>query len=164
MNRRTLSLAVCGTVLAIAGACTDASAPRVASDLVGRWVTDPVDLSPNGWYETRLSFGSDGSYVFEVRDYGFYPGQTRDILSAYTVIEGTYRVDGDSIHRTARRETTWDSFYGMSSAPTVRAIDPSNYFLNTSSKYTIVGSRLILDYYTYPADAPVETRMVLNKR
>ena len=166
MNRRTLPLALVGALFAVATACSDTSAPVFSgpADLVGEWVTAPMDLSPNGWYDIRMTYGYDGSYVFEARDYGIYPGQARDFLSAYTRLEGSYRVDGDSIFRSARRQTTWDSFYGLTSAPVVRDIAPNDHFINWSSKYTIVGSRLILDYYSYPADAPVATRMVLNKR
>ena len=166
MNRRSLPLALSGVLFALVAGCRDTTAPGFSApaDLVGEWATAPMDLSPNGWYEIRMTYGSDGAYTFEARDYGIYPGQARDFLSAYSRLEGSYRVEGDSIHRMARRETTWDSFYGLSSAPVVRDIAPNDYFINWSSKYMIVGSRLILDYYSYPADAPVATRMVLNKR
>ena len=152
---------VCAFSLGALGGCRDTTSPS-SSSIVGSWATAPEDLQPNGWYEIRRAFTPIGTYRFEARMYGVYPGQPRNELSAYSVIDGNYRVAGDSLFETAHRETTWDRFYGANSPPTVRDI-PDDYWSRSRSRFAVQGSTLVLDYFSYPADAPVPTQMILQR-
>jgi hypothetical protein len=149
-------LAIC---LFLVMGCEDATATRARSDLVGTWARAPEDLSPNGWYQVRMTFAPSGTFTEDVRSHGVYPGQPRDELSSYVLIEGTYRTEGDRLIVTPRRMVTWDRFYG-SSSPEVREPYPYTDYLD-DMRYGIQGEELTLRYTSYPADAPVPTTMVL---
>jgi hypothetical protein len=135
----------------LSGCVTDPA----SEDLVGSWRTAPEDLSPSGWYQSRLSFNVFGVFESEVRDYGLYPGQDRNALSAYSRIEGTYRVEGDRLIFRTSRMVWWDRFYGARSPEQVE--EPYHASLYDDARYTVQGDRLILQYLSYPFDAPVPT-------
>jgi len=103
-----------------------------------------------------ISFAEDGTFLFATNMYGIYGGSA---LAAYTRTTGTYRIEGDRLISTATRVATWDSFYGAGSPETVQNVNHS--FLD-QARFRIVGSVLILDYITYPADAPEPTTMLLE--
>lgn len=160
MTRRFAPLALCTALLSLALGCSDSTEPT-SSDLVGRWATAPQDLQPNGWYQSHITFGADGSYLFDGRMYGVYSGQ-RDELSAYTRFEGVYSVRGDSVFRELRRQVTWDRFYGANSPEWVTDLTGIPYS-HSGARYELRGPVLVLHYLTYPADAPVETTMMLQR-
>ena len=103
-----------------------------------------------------ISFAEDGTFLFATNMYGIYGGTG---LAAYTRTTGTYRIEGDRLICTATRVATWDSFYGAGSPETVKNV---NYSLLDEARFRIMGSTLILDYITYPADAAEPTTMVLS--
>ena len=161
MTRHSARLALCTALLSLTLGCSDSTAPA-AGDLVGQWATAPEDLHPNGWYQSHITFGAGDSYLFEVRLYGLDPGQSRDLLSSYTRLEGVYAVRGDSVFREIRREVSWDRFYGVNSPEHVTDLT-GNPFYKSGARYQVQGPVLVLHYLTYPADAPVETTMILQR-
>jgi hypothetical protein len=160
VTRRSAPLALCTALLSLTLGCSDSTEPA-SGDLVGQWATAPQDLQPNGWYVSNFTFGADGAYLSDSRSYGVYPGQPRDELSGYTRFEGVYSVRGDSVFRELRRQVTWDRFYGASSPEWVVDLTGVPYY-KSGARYELRGPVLILHYLTYPADAPVETTMILQ--
>ena len=147
-----------GVLFAVA--CSEPTA--VGGDLVATWAGAPEDLSPAGWYQIKLTFGATGAFRAEVRNYGLYPAQHRSELSAYERTEGTYRTEGDRLILMPQRLVTWDRFYGASSAERVDEPYPYTGYLN-GARYRIEGSLLMIEYTSYPADAPVATTMILGR-
>ena len=50
-----------------------------------------------------------------IRSYGLYPSQHSGELSAYSLIDGTYRTHGEALVIEPARLTWWDRFYGPDS-------------------------------------------------
>jgi hypothetical protein len=161
MTRRSAPLALCAALLSLTLGCSDPT-ELISRDLVGPWATAPQDLQPNGWYQSHITFGADGSYLFDGRSYGVYPGQPRDELSGYTRFQGVYSVRGDSVFRELRREITWDRFYGANSPERVTNLAGNPYY-RSGARFEVRGPVLVLHFLTYPADAPVETTMILQR-
>ena len=161
MIRRSAPLALCTALLSLTLGCFGSTEPA-SGDLAGQWVTAPENLQPNGWYQSHITFGPASAYTFEVRLYGLYPEESRDLLSSYTRLEGAYSVRGDSVFREIRREVSWDRFYGADSPEHVTDLTGNPYY-RSGARYEVRGPVLVLHYLTYPADAPVETTMILQK-
>jgi len=145
-------------LLVLLAAC---STEPAADSLAGSWFTAPEDLSPTGWYQTRLSFRVPGVFVMEVRSYGLYPGQGRNDLSAYSRISGRYLAEGDQLAFRPSRLVWWDRFYGPDSPEHIE--EPYRTSLYDDARYTLEDGRLLLSYVSYPADAPVTTIMELDR-
>jgi hypothetical protein len=140
-------------LLALAGACSDSTA-AAPTELLGSWVSAPEDLSPQGSHQRHLTFAVAGEFVSEVRTFGLYAGQPRDLLSAYTRTEGSYRVAHDSLTFEPRRLVWWDRFYGADSP--VHVVEPYPWGgLFDDARYEVNGDRLTLRFTVYPADGPV---------
>jgi len=142
-------------MLASAGAaCSDSSAPVKSSPIVGAWIAPSESLHPNGSMIRQLGFSESGEFNYLANSYGIYPGQSAGTLSAYTHISGTYQIDGDRLTITGNRTATWDSFYGANSP---ERVDNVNTEVFKDARFRIVAGTLMLDYFIYPADAPVPT-------
>src|SRR6478672_10272534 len=141
-------------MLASAGAaCSDSSAPVISSPIVGTWIASEA-LHPTGSMTTQIGFTESGMFIYSRVSYGIYPGQSAGTASAYTQISGTYQIDGDRLTITGNRTATWDSFYGANSPERVTNVNTEVF---KDARFRIVTGNLILDYITYPADAPVPT-------
>jgi hypothetical protein len=103
---------------------------------------------------TRSLAFSGSNFRYRGNMYGIYPGNSPGTLSAYTDLSGTYQIDGDKLVLTANRVATWDSFYGSQSPERVEQV---NTVVFDQARFRIVAGILIIDYITYPADAPVPT-------
>jgi len=142
-------------MLASAGAaCSDSSAPVISSPIVGAWIAPSETLHPTGSMTRQIGFSESGEFRYSANSYGIYPGQSAGTLSAYTRISGTYQIDGDRLTITGNRTATWDSFYGANSPERVTDVNTEVF---KDARFRIVTGNLILDYITYPADAPVPT-------
>jgi hypothetical protein len=141
-----------GSIL-LAG-CDPATSPS-ESPVAGRWASTRDALNPTGSYQGFLTF-EGASYAAEVRNYGLYPGQRSDDLSAYSRIEGTFRVDGDSLRFSPKRLITWDRFYGADSPVHVEDL-AGQAAQSSAAHFSRDVHRLTLRYFSYPADAPVAT-------
>ena len=146
----------CAVALVVVGACSDSTSPRIDSPLVGGWLTARENLHPMGSMTRYISFAENGTFLFATNSYGVYGGTE---LAGYTRTTGTYRIEGDRLICTATRVVSWDSFYGAGSPETVQNV---NYSFLDQARFRIEGSFLIIDYITYPADAPEPTTMLLE--
>jgi len=133
------------------------STDAVPHELVGTWETARQSLQP-GSYQITLMFGRNGGYSSEVRNYGLYPGQAPNELSAYSRLDGTYEVRGDTVVTHAEEQVWWDRFYGADSPEHREAYESAPF---SPSQFEITGRMLVLRYMSYPADAPVPTTMLL---
>ena len=149
MNRisSVLSLAFVG----IGTSCTSTTDSQAT--LVGNWVSRE-NLSPSGYYTTKLTFAADGAFTDSVRTFGCYSGQSGNDLCAYTIMSGTYSTQGDKLVTKISRTVTWDRFYGDNSPETVQNVNTS---LFDQGHFRITSLALTLDYLSYPADAAEPT-------
>lgn len=141
--------------LVLTAACSDSTAANhspIVSPIVGSW-TIREDLHPTGYLNRVLDFSADGTFSFSNTSYGVYGGSS---LSGYTKMSGTYEIDGDRLAMTVTRTAVWDSFYGQSSA---ERVDETRHSVFDQARFRVVGPVLILDYISYPADAPEPATM-----
>jgi len=125
-----------------------------AAELVGRWVSSRNNLSPEGWHQGSLTFEIDGRFASENRSYGVYEGQQRDDLSAFTRVEGKYRIERDRLIFEPQRLIWWDHFYGAQSAEHV--VEPYPWGgLFDDARHSVRDDHLTMSFTVYPADAPV---------
>lgn len=143
--------------LALCACLTD----QPAEELTGRWLSERIDTEPAGWFRIELSFNRYGVFHEDVRSYGAYPGQGPNELSAYSRIEGIYRVKGNSLTFTPKRLVWWDLFYGPNSQEQVE--DPYSITLFDQATYSLAEDGLRLEYLSYPLDAPVPTSLDLTR-
>jgi hypothetical protein len=134
--------------------CTNSTSPEAS--LVGNWAVSE-STSP-GYYTTQLTFAGDGTFTDAVRMFGSYPGQSKNDLSSYTIMSGTYKVDGDQLQTNITHTVVWDRFYGANSPETVQTVNPTVF---DQTHFRILGPMLTLNYVSYPADAPVPTTKTL---
>jgi hypothetical protein len=126
-------------------------ATEPSGGLTGMWRSAPENLQPAGRYEVLLSFNSFGGFEQQVRNYGIYPGQNLDQLSAYTKAKGTYRTEGNRLIIDLDRQAWWDpTFYGPDEQEA--GYEGSVY---DDGRFTVDGDHLVLHYTSYPLDAPV---------
>lgn len=138
-----LALSACESALAVGDGIGD-------ERLAGTWVRER-EPAPPGEIREQVVYGADGTYVRDVRYYG-YNAQSANELSGFYKAEGQYRLNGDRLEMRLVRETHWDALTG--GEPTV-----DRHFGGWVDAGTvrIEGDTLIRTYTTYPADAPVET-------
>ena len=131
-------------------ACSDATAPSAAArPLVGSW---RHAQAMDGWSTaTTYRFGSNGAFLLEIDDYGL-DGRPADGLSAYTLLAGSYTVEGDQLVLRTAVMVAWDSFYGADSPPQTTRFDAPK---PQAIPFEIAGDSLRLTLTSYPADAPV---------
>ena len=128
--------------------------PSGAAELVGRWVSWRNNLSPEGWHQGSLTFTLDGRFTSENRTYGLYESQQRDDLSAFTRVEGRYRIERDRLIFEPQRLVWWDHFYGARSAEHVEEPYPWGGLFD-DARYTVRDDHFTMSFTVYPADAPV---------
>ena len=141
-------------------ACSpDPISPGVAQ-LVGRWRSPTQSLQPHGTMEGLFIVAADGETENHVLTRGVYSNQGAGGLSTHEVLYGHIGVNGDKflIHRDSL--VTMDAFYGSTSRHVQR--DFSGW-PQDSTQYQIRANELHLQFYTYPADAPVLTHSVLYR-
>lgn len=140
--------------------CSDPVAPD--RELVGTWATPRENLSPQGWYQTLLTFSADGDFVQEVRTFRTLGSTTGDALAGFSRAEGRYDVSGDRLSFEPRRLVWWDSFYGADSPVHVEEPYPWGFVFD-DARYTVSSSRLTIHFTTYPLDAPEPATMVFTR-
>jgi hypothetical protein len=140
---------ICAVALAWAlSGCDDPMATD--SPLQGSWITTDT-LQPQGFMRRTLSFGSGGAFAFRVQLYGMY--DRSNSLSAYIEQRGRFTVENDKLHFDVSEITTWDAFY-RNSSPETSHVD---YTLFDDCSFRLLEAELVLNYTSYPADAPEAT-------
>jgi hypothetical protein len=149
--------------MACANVADNPAEPKVGW-LPGVWVASPEVGSPSGRYERSLSFGSEGSFVSEVRSYGIYGWQPAGELSGYTRTEGTYgvEIEGNRLEFLPLRIVSWDRFYGPNSPETVREPYPGETVFD-NARYELSGDILTLRFTIYPADAAEPAELIFTR-
>jgi hypothetical protein len=142
----------CLAVAIMVAACSGSTSPN-SNSLVGLWRAPAESLHPTGSMTRMVSFSESGSFTSIVNSYGIYGGSPGK-LAAYIRMTGSYKIDSERLTVTVTRIATWDSFYGETSPETVQQVNTSAF---DNAKFVIVGDQLVIDYVTYPADAPVPT-------
>ena len=162
MRLRVVSL----IALIVAGsACRETISPERAP-LVGDWITPSMSLGGGASYNVRYHFGADGSYWSRSTTYGSY-GQAADAMTGFVRYDGGYAVQCDRLFLNPGLESTWDRFYGADSPVQVRQlptpIEGISDLCGGGIEFTRLGDHLVFKYLSYPADAPVETTMLLDR-
>lgn len=102
-----------------------------ARQLVGTWQSVRENLNvvgaggvvlQTGSYHITLTFSANGDVGVDSRNYGLYPGQRPNDVSAYTTSTGSFRVAGDSLTIHLTRSVWWDGFFGASSPEHVETL------------------------------------------
>ena len=138
-------------------ACGEVTSAEFAH-LVGRWRNPTESLRPRGSMDGLFIVSADGATENHVVTRGVYSDQSLGDLSSRSVLYGHIGIRGDKFIVTPDSLVTHDAFYG----PTHRHVQRDfTGWPRDSTRYTIKGDRLFLEYYTYPADAPVLTQRVL---
>jgi|GEM_PF-1241432 len=149
-------------MVALSAGCSGSLDSLTTGDIVGRWTADLEAASPAGYYSRQVTFSGDGHFVFEFRSYGIYRNQRDDELSSYSRTVGTYTVSGDRVTFEPESLTTWDAFHGADSPEIVQSPYPYSSFYD-DARYLVEGNTLMLDYTSYPADAPEPTRQTFQR-
>ncbi len=153
--RSNLFVALVALAVFASGCGESAAGPAVtpaATDLVGRWIGPRDDLAPEAWHQSTLTLSIDGRFTLENRTHGVYEGQTAEVLSTISRIDGTFRLAGDRLIFQPQRLTWWDRFYGAMSPEQVEEPYPwGSIFEN--ARISIAGDHLTLTYTVNPADA-----------
>ncbi len=147
----------------VAAALVACSADPVSpglSQLVGHWRAPSQPLQPQGTMDGLFIVRADATTEDHVMTRGVYSNQAPDDPSAHEVLYGHIGVREDKFVIHPDSLVTTDLFYG----PTYRHVQRDfSGWPQDSSQYQIRGNELQLEYYRYPADAPVLTRRVLYR-
>src|SRR5688572_22903050 len=158
MKARSIVLALMLTMPGFATACGESAAgPAVtttATDLVGRWIGPRDGLAPEAWHQSTLTFTIDGRFAFENRTHGIYEGESAEVLSVISRVEGTFRIAGDRLIFKPQRLVWWDRFHGASSPEHVEDPYPWRSIFD-DARFSIAGDHLTISYIVNPADAPM---------
>jgi hypothetical protein len=146
-------------VLGVLG-CDDSALAPEAEALIGRWRAEVEPLQPQGSMERMFIVTSHGRSENHTVTRGLYADRPSDALSADVVLYGRIVVRGNYFHIQPDSLVTHDTFYGPSHRSLQR--DFSGW-PRDSTRFTLNGEELSLEFYTYPADAPVLTRQVLSR-
>jgi hypothetical protein len=140
--------------------CSDMAVSPETAPLVGQWQEEVVALQPQGTMERLLMITADGRSESHVIDRGLYEGQAPADLSAEIVLYGRILVHDDYFRVLPDSEVTHDLFYG----PNHRAVQRDfSGWPRDSTHFAIQGDELVLEYYSYPADAPVLTEQTYTR-
>lgn len=156
MRFSTLSVLLSATLL---GCGSDPL--RVEPDgLIGTWRSQMQALQPQGAMEGLLIVTARGRVENHTITRGVYQGQGPNELSSEQVLYGRIAIGVDKFVIYPDSLVTRDLFYG----PTYRSVqrDFSGSPSDTSG-YAVRGNELHLEYFSYPADAPVLTQRVLYR-
>lgn len=155
---RMLRCLLAGTLGVLLPACSESAVGvRLAPDaagLAGHWIAPPSDVGTVGWHQSALTLESNGRFASTSSSYGLYEGQDRNAPSAWTRIEGTFRVEGVRLHFAPNRLVWWDRFESPQSAMPRESAYPWGSLFDDAT-FTVDADMLRLAFNVYPADAPV---------
>ena len=145
--------------LALLGCDEPALAPE-AEPLVGRWRAPTETFEPKGSLERLFVVTAEGRSETWTTSRGLYAGQAADALSSEIILYGRVRVREGYFAIQPDSEVTRDLFYG----PSHRSVKHEfTGWSADSTRFEVRGDELLLEFYTYPADAPVRIQQVLSR-
>lgn len=151
---------LCCLLTGAALGCGESRLAPGADSLVGQWQAETERLQPRGSMDRTLMIRPDGRSESQVVTRGLYAGQAAGDLAAETTLYGRILVRGAYFRVEPDSEVTLDRFDGSSHRVVQRNF--SNW-PRDSTHFEIQDARLTLEFYTYPADAPVLTRQTLTR-
>lgn len=135
-------------------ACGDATGAAGLDPLIGTWQAPTAPLQPRGSLDRILVITADARSESHVIDRGLYEGQAPGDLAMESVLYGRIVVRGSYFLVHPDSQVTHDLFYG----PMHRSVQRDfSGWPRDSTHFAIQGDNLVLEYYSYPADAPVLT-------
>jgi hypothetical protein len=152
MRRTILAIAVGLSAIG----CTS-STELTPHPLVGTWTSEVIPLNPSGTMQSSYTFSANGDVVSVMRSFGVYDSRAPREVSGFAYMVGSYRIEGTSIVFDFDRQVSWDRFYGGDSPPYVEKVSSARR--KSEMKFSIEGNRVTFEYFSYPFDAPVLTRM-----
>lgn len=141
------------------GCSGEAVAPEV-QPLVGHWQAQTEPLQPRGSLDRLLVISANGQSESHVINRGLYDGQAPGDLAAETVLYGRLVVRGSYFTVHPDSEVTHDLFYSPAHHTVQR--DFSGW-PGDSTRFEIREDELVLEFYTYPADAPEFTQRTFTR-
>jgi hypothetical protein len=144
-------------LVALLCACSE-PAPH---NLVGTWLGFITELDP-GYQQLELEFTASGNFRSELRIYGVYFGQTNQDLSGFRRVEGTVRIEGDSLSFTPLRLVTWDLAFGPD-APEVVEEPYTGSPVYEGARFSIEDDRLNLEYTDYYNVFPLQVTLQFTR-
>jgi hypothetical protein len=140
--------------------CGDMAFAPGTEALVGQWQAATALLQPRGSVDRLLVITADGRSESHTIDRGLYEGQAPADLAAEIVLYGHIRVRGNYFRVEPDSEVTHDLFYG----PNHRAVQRDFAgWPRDSTRFEVRGSKLTLEFYAYPFDAPVLTQQTFTR-
>jgi hypothetical protein len=127
----------------------------IKESLLGKWQRSEA-LQPNGLMRKAYIFETDGTYIDKI-DFFDFNGNSVDELTSWILTTGKFKIKGDSLFLFAEERTSWDKDFN----PVQQKERLNNNLFQ--SKIKVTKSTMVLDYLSYPADAPVRTRMSYKK-
>lgn len=107
----------------------------------------PTNVLTGQWHELNLTgfgrslkFNASNEFVFSAGDHEGHA----------TNYYGTYQLNGDSLKISIKEKLIQEP-----GKPAVKS--PSNHLLYEKAIFKVLGDTLVLNYITYPADAPIAT-------
>ena len=124
-------------------------------NLIGKWQrSDSTD--PNGLMRKTYIFESDNTYIDKIDIFGLNDNSIGERTS-WVLTTGQFKIKGDSLFLFAEERTSWEKEFNP-----VRQKERLNNNL-FQSKIKLTKNIMVLDYLSYPADAPVKTIMSYKK-
>lgn len=157
MKTRSIILGFILVSVGIFGCGKEADTPKVENVLVGNWI-DTETAQPNGSYVNELRFNNDLTFSSKSSSYGLYVGQGSNDLSGWFEYTGNYSICGDKIVFLSHKVVSFDSFYGGQAETQVKEM-----MLFENCTFYIKDDILEINYITYPADAPENTKREFKK-
>ncbi|VAW10420.1 hypothetical protein MNBD_BACTEROID03-2499 [hydrothermal vent metagenome] len=127
----------------------------IKESLLGKWQRSDA-LQPGGLMRKAYIFEADGTYIDKIDFFGFN-GNSIDELTSWILTTGKFKIESDSLFLFAEERTSWDKDFNS-----VQQKERLNNNL-FQSKIKVTKSTMVLDYLSYPADAPVQTRISYKK-
>lgn len=143
------------------------SSPTQSNDSIyGTWENKYDERG--GWNQVigyrieELTFERDSIFESKSTSYGIYPDQKYEDFSAWTSIIGTFIVNDSRIVFIPEKFIYFDTTYYEMTYPDTSEYKYSPIFDKCS--FEIDKNKLTLYYTFYPADAPVDTFKVFNRK
>lgn len=140
--KQTVKLLTLAILFSLSLACKKDNPSYQKAKLVGSWTESPIQAQ----YNRTFYFAEDGSFTLHSNYFGSSPSGT--------TLNGTYSINGNQLSINVTEEISNSKDF----PPTHTKI---NYSLLDKATFSVAGNKLTLNYISYPADAPVETTMVL---